>query len=45
MEKFYEFIEKPKKIQKKRRSYGSLKPTSGMDPDLRAEYAKGEKDN
>lgn len=45
MEEFYLFVDESKKIQKKRRSYGPLKPTSGMDPDLRAEYAKGEKDN
>ena len=45
MEEFYLFVGESKKIQKKRRSYGSLEPTSGMDPDLRAEYAKGEKDN
>ena len=45
MEEFYLFVGKSKNIQKKRRSYGPLKPTSGMDPDLRAEYAKGEKDN
>ena len=44
MEDFYLFVDKPKKIQKKRRSYGPLYPTSGMDPDLRAEYAKGEQD-
>ena len=44
MEKFYEFVGKSKNIQKKRRSYGPLYPTSGMDPDIRAEYAKGEKD-
>ena len=45
MEEFYLFVDEYKKIQKKRRSYGPLEPTSGMDPDLRAEYAKGEKDN
>ena len=45
MEEFYEFVGKSKNIKKKRRSYGPLEPTSGMDPDLRAEYAKGEKDN
>ena len=45
MEEFYEFVGKSKNIQKKRRSYGPLEPTSGMDPDIRAEYAKGEKDN
>ncbi|MCR5185193.1 MAG: hypothetical protein K6C32_03850 [Bacilli bacterium] len=27
------------------RENGPLEPTSGMDPDLRVEYAKGEKDN
>lgn len=45
MEEFYLFVNESEKIQKKRRSYGPLEPTSGMDPDLRAEYAKGEKDN
>ena len=45
METFYLFIDEPKKIKKKRHSYGPLYPTSGMDPDLRAEYAKGEKDD
>ena len=45
MEEFYLFVGESKKNQKKRRSYGPLEPTSGMDPDLRAEYAKGEKDN
>ena len=45
MEEFYLFVDESKNIQKKRHSYGPLEPTSGMDPDLRAEYAKGEKDN
>ncbi len=44
MEEFYLYIGKKIKT-KKRRSRGPLHPTSGMDPDLRAEYAKGEKDN
>ena len=45
MKEFYLFVDEYRKIQKKRRSYGPLEPTSGMDPDLRSEYAKGEKDN
>ena len=45
MEEFYLFVDKPKKIKKKRRSSGPLYPTSGMDPDLRAEYAKGDNNN
>ena len=45
MEEFYLFVDEPKKIKKKRRSFGPLYPTSGMDPDLRAEYAKGKKDD
>lgn len=39
MEEFYSYIGKEKRIKKKRSS-GPLHPTSGMDPDLRAEYAK-----
>ena len=37
MEEFYLYIGKEKKIKKKR-TYGSWNPTSGMDPDLRDEY-------
>ncbi len=39
MEEFYLYIGKEKKIKKKR-TYGSWNPTSGMDPDLRDEYAR-----
>ena len=43
MEDFYIYINKEKRIKKfikKKRSYGPLQPTSGMDPDLRDEYAR-----
>ena len=43
MEEFYEYIGKERK--NKKRPHGPWNPTSGMDPDLRAEYAKGKKDN
>ena len=42
MEDFYDFVEEYEKIKKKRHSTGPWEPTSGMDPDLRADYAKGE---
>ena len=34
------FIKEP--VKEKKRNTGPLNPTSGMDPDIRAEYAKGE---
>ena len=43
MEEFYDYIGKEnliEKLFKKKRSSGPLQPTSGMDPDLRDEYAR-----
>ena len=43
MEEFYDYIGKENLIErlfKKKRSSGPLHPTSGMDPDLRDEYAR-----
>ena len=43
MEEFYDYIGKEnliEKLFKKKRSSGPLHPTSGMDPDLRDEYAR-----
>ena len=42
METFYLFVGEPENIRKKSRSYGPLYSNSGMDPDLKAEYEKGE---
>ena len=39
MEEFYTYIGKERLIKKKRSS-GPLQQTSGMDPDLRDEYAR-----
>ena len=39
MEEFYTYINKENRIKKKRSS-GPLQPSSGMDPDLRDEYAR-----
>ena len=39
MDEFYEYIGKPRRT-KRLRSRGPLYPTSGMDPDLRDEYAR-----
>ncbi len=41
METFYLFVGEPENIRKKSHSCGPLYSNSGMDPDLKAEYERG----